>query len=370
MKRISWIAGWLLIGLYAWVLSGCELLSERSEPGPAPVAAVLVANQGNFSDANGSITVYDPSSGTTVQDAIPNLGSIVQSLAIHDGKGYIMANSANRVDVFNVKTLQRTGQIQNVTSPRYMIFHGDEQAFVTNLFKENFAGGKVTVLDVTRDQVVTEIEVGNNPEGITEASGRIYVANHGFGSGNTLSVLHPQTFAVIDTVVVDCDGPRFLLTDEEEEVWVFCTGQNIYDENWNLVAQTPGKVLVLAGATGQEIKQFELNEQLGAVGPGQDAFYAPEAQRIVAVSGNRILQFDTQANTRLETLTLQEDGTMGIGAVAYDGTSDRLYVGWVTGFTTAGWVGIYTPDGTRVGRFQAGIAPTYIVFRRDQDDHV
>ncbi len=364
MKRLLWIAGLLLITLHSWVLSGCELLSEKSGPEQPPVAAVFVANQGNFSDANGSITVYDPSTGKVVQDVIPDLGSIVQSIALHEDKGYIMANSANRIDVFNVQTLQRVGQIPDVTSPRYMFIGSEGQAYVTNLFKENFTGGTVTVLDTDQDRVVQKVDVGNNPEGITQAAGRIYVANHGFGSGHTLSVLNPQTLVVVDTVALDCDGPRFLLTDAEEEVWVFCTGKNIYDENWNLIGQTPGMVLVLEGATARELKRFELSEQIGTMGPGQDAYYAPEAQRIVAVSAGKILQFDTRTNTRLETLTIQEEGSPGIGAVAYDGVEDRLYVGWVTGFTTAGWVGIYTLDGTRVDRFTAGVAPTYIAFRR------
>jgi len=368
-RRISHYLSLLVLLIFtAFGLGGCELLGTNDTTEEPAVTGVYVANQGNFSDANGSITVYDPDTQTVVQDAVPNIGSIIQSLLLWKGKGFIMANTANRVDVFDLDTHARTAQIEEVTSPRYMAIVNEGKAYVTNLFLADFTGGKVTIINPQTHEKIGEITegIGNNPEGITIAGNRAYVANNGFGHGNSLSVINTSTDEVIDTITLEgCDGPRFLLTDAEEEVWAFCTGKVIYDDNWNVIGTTNGKVFVLNGATGAVVKTFNVNGRLISSGPGQDAYYAPESQEIFAVNGNQLLRFNTATNAQRASVTLPQEEA-SIGAVAYDGLTEQLYVGWVTGFTTAGWVGIYNTAGVEQSRFTAGIAPTYIAFRRSE----
>lgn len=360
MKRFyySFQAVFVLLAATA-LMAGCELLSESPDDTPNPPAGVYVANQGNFSDANGTITLYNPESKTVTQDALPNLGTIIQSITFIGDQGYVMSNSANRIDVFNAGNQTRTAQITDINSPRYMVPVGSSEAYVTNLMN-----GTVTVLNTETNTVKDSIAVGANPEGIAVANGKAFVANSGFGNGSTVSVIDLQDHAVTDTLDVACDGPRFAATDAENEVWVFCTGKTVYDENWQPVDQTNGAIRILDAESNTIIKQIPINGQIATAGPGQDAYLSnPANAAFVVVEKEKVLRFDTSTNTGPTEVALPSGDD--IGAVAYSLTEDHLYVGRTPSFTEAGTVEIYSPgDTTVVSSFDAGIAPSYIAFKR------
>lgn len=344
--------------VFTILLAGCELAGEEPEETLQPSSGVYIANQGNFSDANGTITFYDPADQSVSRNIVPNLGTIIQSITLVDGRGYIMSNSANRIDVFNLDTHERIAQITGVNSPRYMAVVDENTAYVTNLFS-----GTVTVINTETNTVADTIAVGSNPEGIAVVDGRAYIANSGFGSGSTVSVIDTETDTVSKTVDVECDGPRFVLTDGEQEVWVFCTGKTVYNDDFSeVIKRTNGAVRILDGASGSIIARFPINGQIGTAGPGQDAFYAEEASAMfVVVEKKRVLRFDTETNTGPVEIPLPAGGP--IGAVAYNAARGHLYIGRSAGFVETGAIEIYNPgDTTIVHSFEAGIAPSYIAF--------
>lgn len=349
---------------FSVLAGGCDLLGTEGEPTGGAPGAVLVANQGNFSDANGSITVYDPASDSARHRVMGNLGSIVQSIHLTGGTGYIMANSANRIDVFDPSGLQRTAQIDSVRSPRYMARVGPSTAYVTNLFSGGgFSGGSVTVLDLDAQTASRTVEVGSNPEGIAVVGDRAFVANNGFGAGSTVSVLDTETHRVVDSVEVDCDGPRIAHADGDGEVWIFCSGNTTYDQDGNVTGRTDGAVRILDGETGNLLKRIAVDGQIRTAGPGQDAHHSPETRRIYAVrDAESILRFDTSENSGPDTLSVPQGES--IGAVAYDPGEDVLYVGRVPSFSERGTVQRIDPaSGTVRGTFAAGVAPSHITFR-------
>jgi len=359
MKRIQ-LHPTVFLALFAVLASGCDTVSNPGDDERS--AGVIVVSQGNFGDANGSVSAYDPVAKHVRTAVISNTGSILQSAALIGDSIYLMANTGERIDVYNAETFEQTGQIVDIISPRYMIAD-DSTGYVTNLYEESgtFTGGKVTVIDLDLNQKSREIVVGSNPEGLALAGDRLYVANFGFGEGNTVSVIDIDTEEVIDTIDVECDGPRFLSTDADLEVFVFCTGRTIFDENFEPIGETQGAVRVLDGATGAIIERFDIQGRIGSEGPGQDAFHSPESGSIYVVKNqNSILVFDTEEN-RLRHEIGPLDGDP-IGAVAYDGRAERLYLGRVAGFVEAGSVTIHRNDGSEIDRFIAGIAPAYIIF--------
>lgn len=354
-------AGRIALVLLLLICGGCDLTDDNGGD-PAP-GLVLVANQGNFTEGNGSVSAFDPASEQVETAAISGLGSIVQSLAVIDNRLYVMANSANRVDVFDHESLERVAQIEEVVSPRYLLANGNT-AYVTSLYGSigQFDGGLVTVIDLESNTKLVEIPVGDNPEGLALVGSRLYVANHGFGSGSTLSVIDTATHEVVDTIDVDCDGPRFLIADEEGEVFVFCTGETVWGDE-GIVSRTDGAIRILDGETGEIIERFAVDGQIGSDGAGQDAYYAREEEVVfVVLEGTTLLRFRTDTNTQLASFG-PFDGRP-ISAVSRDPQDGRLYLGRPNGFTAAGEVSIHLPDGSEVARFDAGIVPTYIDFAR------
>ncbi len=224
----------------------------------------------------------------------------------------------------------------------------------------------MSVVDLVSNAVTATVEVGDNPEGVAIVGERVYVANHGFGEGRLVSVISTITNSVVQTIDVGCDGPRSLFRDREDEIWVVCTGLTEYDDGFNIIRQTNGKVVILDGPTGTVQGTTELTGQVSTVGPGQDAFYSEGAQELyVVVASQRVLRFNTGANVLAEDLGLFAGDP--IGAVAYDSNSDVLYLGRVPGFTQSGSLTIHSRSGVQTASFPAGIAPAGIaVYRTTQ----
>ncbi len=359
---------------FALTFTGCDLLGPEDARTPA-VTGVFVANQGNFSDGNGSVSTYDPETGAASPEALGNLGTLAQSLLVHDGTLYIAANTAGRVDAYDARTLAKKASYTGLLAPRYMAVAG-ARLFVTNLYGDpaTFSGGTVSIVDLRTGQKLKDVAVGDNPEGIVAVGNRVYVANSGFGLGSTVSVLDAATGEVTATLPVGCDGPRSLAVDGESEVWVVCTGRTTYDAQGNVTGFTSGAVRVLDGATGEERARLTLESQrIGAAALGQDVFFSPAADELYVVAGavnapeegRQVLRFNTRTNALVARINLPA-GTAPIGAVAYDARREQLYLGRVAGYTVAGEVTIHNREGTLLSRFQAGIVPTAIAFREGE----
>jgi YVTN family beta-propeller protein len=319
----------------------------------AQLQGVYVANQGNFSDNNGSVTYYDVQAGKATP-VLRNFGTLVQGLLLHEGRGYVASNTSDAIDVFDAVTHARIAQIEDVPSPRYLAVVGAGRTYVSNLFS-----GTVTILDLAGRRVTGTIQVGSNPEDIAVTGTRAYVANSGFGEDTTLTVIDTETDAVLATVPLGCDGPRHLEVDSDDEVWAFCTGRVIYDANWNIVGTTSGTAVILEGATGEIRKRIPLDGIVGAASFGQDSYHAAASREIFLIKGTEVLVFDTNENVLKETIHLS--GTEEVGAIAYDAAAQHLYAGRIPGYDRAGFVSIHRRDGTEIGRFETGVAPAGLV---------
>ncbi len=354
-----------LLALLAVTTAGVLFVGcDQADPDDGAAATgVVVANQGNFSDGNGSVMIIDVDA-STVSTVADGLASIVQSVEVRESTFHVVANTGGRIDIHEMATGQRVGQIAGLTSPRYMVTLASGTAYVTNLFGSAAGPGTVSVVDVTLETVVKDIDVGGNPEGIAVVGGLVYVANHAFGAGRTLSVINAATQEVAGTIDVECDGPRHLAVDREADLWVMCTGQTLYDVDFNVIGETPGEIVVLDGATGAVTTRFPLTARIMTAGPGQDAYYSEEEQELyVVLDQDKVMRINTGANAIVDTFGPFAGDP--IGAVAYDAAADRLYLGRVPGFASAGSVSVHGRNGGELARYSVGVAPSHIGFIRE-----
>jgi hypothetical protein len=348
----------LLLSLAALAVSACDSGTDT----PA-TSAVYVGNQGLFSDNGGTLTRYDPESGTATQDAVPALGGLVQSLVVQGDRLYTLLNfndsfSANRgrIDVVDLETGQRTAQIA-VGTPRSMAIVGGT-GYVSNFYTYS-----VTPVYLATGQTGPTIPVGDNPEGVAAVGNRVYVATWALGAGHDVRVISAENNTVVQSIEVGCDGPRALLADSDGEVWVFCTGQTLYDADFNVIGRTNGQAVVLDGASGTIVARIALDAQLGTSALGQDAAFSAANDEAYAVVGAGLVRFDTETNTLSGRVGV---GGADISAVAYDDATDRLYLGRLDParpFAADGFVSVHDRAGTEVGRYVAGVIPGAIAFR-------
>ena len=358
MRAMSLSIGLCCLGL---ACAGCDSTDPEES---LSTTGMVIANQGNFGDGNGSVMLLDVETGN-VTTLAAGFGSIVQSIELQGGSVHVVANSAGRVDIRDLETGDLTGQVTGLSSPRYMVTLNPNTAYVTNIFDQGFTGGHVNILDLTLGSIVKTLDVGENPEGLVAVGGQVYVANHGFGAGQTLSVINTVAEEVSRIIDVECDGPRTLLVDREVELWVLCTGQTLFDDQFNVIGETPGEIVLLDGTTGTEVTRFVLTSRIATAGPGQDAFYSDEEQELyVVLDQDKVLRINTGANTIVDTFG-PFDGAP-IGAVAYDADSDLLYLGRVPGFSANGTITVHDRAGVQVDTHPAGVAPSYLALIREE----
>lgn len=376
--RISPKAFLLLLFVLPVVLTGCELFGGEDDDEPTLVTTgVIVGNGGNFGDQNGFVTVYDPETGEVAH--FDDAGAFLVSVALEGDRVYATLNtfSTGRVDVYSLAANARVGQIQEVPIPRFLAFVDTEKAYVTNW---SFGGnGSVIPLNLQTNEIAGDpLEVGAFPEGIVVVDEKAFVANNGSsGAGTTLSVINTQTDRVTGTIELGCDGPKDLMVDAEDEIVVVCHGKTVFSDDFSeILEQTNAQVVFVNPSTETVVTRIPLNLQVGGTNGTQAATYAATAEEayIIAGGANQIFRVNTDRNTLAATLDVPAaDGLTALSGIAYDATSERLYVGRFpinadgsTDFTSAGSVVVLDRSGARVDAFQAGSSISHIVLRQDE----
>ncbi len=336
---------------------------------------VVVANSGNFSAQDGSLTLYSPTDSTAT---LKDIGvAFINSLAQHNGRLFVVDNTASdnagRVTTFDTDQLEPIDQISNPRPPLYIAFPSENKGYVTNQrFGENFNAqpSTVSVVDLVDNSVTKQVDVGRSPQGMGVAGGKAFVANAADG---TLSVLDTEADAVTSTLSLEgCPSPKSVFVDGEDEVAVVCQGN----------ADRSSEVLFLDPSAEQVVSRVGLGAPVGSANATQSAYYSEEAEELYTVSGSEafgggtgeIFRIDTNANTLDATLEVpQDDGLIGISAVGYDDVTQDLYVtrlpvgaGGSPLFSANGTALVLDRQGNEVTRFETGNAPGHITFLDDR----
>jgi YVTN family beta-propeller protein len=302
--------------------------------------------------SNASLTYFVPDSNRVYQDVFRavngrSLGDVGNDMKIFQGRGYIVVNNSSKVEVIDINTDVSVGTISVGAgkSPRQIEFVDANKAYLTNLYDSSAA-----VLNLSTFEVTKYIRVGQNPEGIAITQGKAYVANSGFGAGNTVSVINTATDNVFKTIRVG-DNPSYVTIDSDGEIYVLCTGQ--FGDYSVPGSGTPAKLFILNPQNDTVTDSILIGGHPFKIGMSSVGFaFVPTDTAVVRI--------DTRLN-RSQGAFLSGRSFYSVGV---DDVSGDLYLGDAKDFVQSGEVMIYTAVGTPKGKFQAGIIPGTIVFRR------
>ncbi len=362
-----------LCAFLALGVAGCDLFGGDNDDGPTPATGVIVGNSGNFADQDGSVTVFDPATGTA--SPVDLEVAFVNSLALNRGLLYVVDNTISdgggRITMFNENNLAAAGQISFTQPPRAIAFADNNKAYVTlyGPFDENFnpTPGSVAVVNLNTNTITKTLDAGRQPEGLAVADGKVFVANVGSGGrSTTMTVIDTATDEVTNTIDLGCEGPDELFVDDNDEVIVVCGGQ----ASWTGTA-TNGQVLFLNPDAETITTRVTLPNGVGSVNGTQMGYYADETLLVLSSGTDEIFRFDTRTNTLAETIAVPPAADLvGLAALAYDAGRGDLYVarmpvgdGGGPDFTAAGAVVVLDDAGQQTGRFTVGISPAHIVLQ-------
>lgn len=346
----------IFLTIIAFSFSSCQQDEETPDIGPDKV---IVVNEGNFGEGNGSISLYDPDAQTVENNVFAQangaLGASVQSVSIYQDRVFMICFATDKIEVVDAETFERlAAPIEDsvIISPRYMSVAGKKGYIsVWGAFDENYNlnNSKVVVLDLNDYSIVNKIDTDPGPEDVLAVGNKVFVANR---FSNTISVINTQT-DLIDTTLVINTGPVQMELDQNDLLWISTTGGfdgtpqflQIDPETYKIKATVPAEG---TGATGK----FTMNanrDSLFFIGA------APYPATETTVYGMSIT-----ASAISEDPLISGNSFYGIGI---DPETNVLYLGDANSFQGEGTALRYNTNGTLKDNFPVGIGPNGFIFR-------
>jgi hypothetical protein len=355
--------------LILFLFPGCD--STAPDLSPERSGAVFVANGGNFSDQNGSVTRVNVNSGASTQGQVRD--GFIQAVVPVGDHLLVLLNtfSGGRIDRVSKESGIVQASLQSEGAPRAAaILEG--KAYVTSFRLDG--SGVVLVVDTETGQMVDQpIPVGQYPEGIAAAGGRLFIANSGFiGDGQTVTVLDPVTRSTA-TVDLGCDGPRDAVAVGGGDVAIVCHGKTVYNSDFSQVMeQSDGQVVFLDASTLRIVDRINLATQVGSTGGGQAVAASDSELLVLEGTSNSIRRIDLATRAEIDPWSVPDSGTfVGLSGIAHD--PGRWYVGRMArgpggpfpDFTAAGQLLVLSEEGMLSASYATGPAPTHIAVDAD-----
>ena len=210
-----------------------------STPEFTSVIGFYLLNEGNMGSNKSTLDYYDCTTGVYTRNIYGNanpdvpkeMGDVGNDIAIYGNRLYAVINCSNKVEVMDVTTARRIGQIE-IPNCRYIKFHKG-YAYVTS-----YAGpvvidpdykqiGFVAKVDTATLEVVDRCLVGFQPDGIEIVEDKIYVANSGGyrvpNYENTVSVIDIASFEMVEQIEVAINL-EYVMADSHGCLWISSRG--------------------------------------------------------------------------------------------------------------------------------------------------
>ncbi len=314
--------------------------------------SIVVINEGLFSQNNSSITNYNLEDKSVENDvySVANsnakLGDTANDLVIVGDKGYISVDQSYKIEIVNINTFKSLGMIDltNYGEPRHLCLIDSTAGYITTY------NDIVVRFDPKTLQIIGTVDVGSKPEGIVNLGNNLFVANSGWGVGNTVSVIDISSFTVKKEITVKVN-PQTIVEDGIN-VYVISTGSYSGD-GYGMISEISPSSLTVTDTLPI------------AKNPGKAA--VASNNQLLVINGDGLVQVQT-GELKIIKETLIPGSSVNtlfavIYSVTYDAKDDLIYLGNPKDFAQNGDVAIFDFSGNEKGRFDVGINPGTIVIK-------
>ena len=344
---------------------------DVSTPEYTDIKGFYLLNEGNMGNNKCTLDYYDYEKGEYIRNIYGNanpsvpkeLGDVGNDIGIYGSRLYAVVNCSNKVEVMDVATTKRIGQI-DIPNCRYIKFAGG-YAYVTS-----YAGpveirpdyeqlGYVAKVDTATMQVVDECIVGFQPDALDISEGKIYVANSGGymtpNYENKVSVIDMNSFKVVDEIEVDINL-QYVLCDRHGCLWV--TSRGDYYEK-------PAKLYCYDLRKKRMVK--ELDVAVSDMHLDGDSLYIVSAHWSHITMSNEITYGIVDINTKEKVCdNFITDGTEKNIRIPYGVTVNPLtkdiYVTDARNYVSPGTLYCFDKQGKMKWKVRTGDIPAHFVF--------
>ncbi|MGC8804021.1 MAG: YncE family protein [Bacteroidales bacterium] len=344
---------YLILGTFAFV--ACN---DDDNDGPAGLYSngAFILHEGNFGRSNATVGFLSFTTDSFKEDifsATNNrpLGDVLQSMTIYQGKGYLVVNNSNKIEVVNIADFKQAGVVENLSSPRFVTFY-QNKGYVTQ-WGDGF-NGSLAIFDIAKLAVDTVIAIGSGPEGIAEINQKLWIANGGgWGTDSTLVVFDPATLKIEKRIVVGYN-PQHFVVDQQGYLWVLCSGA----ADWNNSENDKPSSLVKV-----DVKSYTVVATVTIGKNDHPAAIACNKDKNVIYYGagygfNGIWKVGINATTT-ETAPFIEGYFYGFSV---NSTNGEIYAFDAKDYASKGEMIRYSTTGSKIKSYTVGIIPKAAVF--------
>lgn len=346
------------------------LLISSCTPKPVPEntdfgkygLGVLISNEGTFNSGNGSISYYDAYSKSVTNEIFQlvnnrSLGDVVQSVIRIGDYAFIQVNNSNKIEVVDGKSFEEVGVIQNLNQVRYAI--GDENTVYASAWGEAGIDGKVYFIDVNTLSVTDSVATGLGPEAMILIADKLYVANSGgWGYDHTVSVINTSNKTILQTIQVGAN-PKSMVVDKDNNLWVLCSGSELYDANWNIIGHNSSRLFKIDAATNLVTRMISLfadkHPNKLAINPDGNKLYIGAG---MGVDGIYTMGINDAVFT--ETMLINKS----FYGFDIDPSNGAIFGYEALNYTERGKLYRYSETGVELGNYVVGIAPNGSSFKK------
>jgi len=313
---------------------------------------VFIANEGNFSAANSSLSYYYPEDSIVTNNIfykvnnVP-LGDVAQSITINDELIYLVINNSGLIYSIDRNTFEFKGKISDLTSPREMIFINDQKAYVSDLYSSS-----ITIVNPVNYEIIGSVELGKSSDCMVKYEDEVMIANWSSYAqtkvNNTIMVVNSDTDVLTDSIIVGVE-PNSMVIDKEDQLWVLCSGGFMNDEMptlWKINAQTHE---ILKQFTFTDIQKSPDN--LCVNGAGDSLYFLNNGVFAMSIH-----------DQQLPDNVLIDKNNRNYYSLGIHPVDNEIYVSDALDYNQNGLVYRYSTTGKLISSFEAGIIPGCFAF--------
>ena len=334
---------------------------KKEEEIVVPVGAyesgVFIVNEGPFGSGTGTISHFNKTNLSTTNDIFQlsnqfPLGNIVQSLNFINGKGYVVVNNANQIIVVEEGNFNYSITINGFESPRTILQVNPFKAYVTEWGSGGF--GKVKIVNLLTNTIAGEIAITRNgPENMLKKGDYVYVTCKGaYGEDSMVTVINSVTDVVITNINVGAN-PDDIKEDATGAIWVLCAGKYLPDYS---AIDVSGGLAKIDPTTNTVTASYSFNNFTSQpsgleVNLSKDKLY---------YNNNGGIYSQAISASSLENNLVVNRNFYSIGI---DPASQIIYAGDAGNYSSEGKVIRYTINGTKIDSLNVGVIPGAYYFK-------
>ncbi len=360
----------IFVILISAVFFSCEKKSGTDVNPDKPYSkGVVILNAGNFTDNNGTISFLLPdgwlSTNIFQQENLRDLAGSISGYAEVNNKGIILVDNStagkDQIEIVDAGTFKSIASIPSIEieNPRNVIKVSETKAYITAWdFTGDFSDfykneGYVAVLDLNTNKIVKKIKVQNGAESIMLYGKEVLVGNSGSSKG-FLSVIDIDKDEKVSTIEVGVD-PELIGVDANNKLWVYAAGGLV---KLNAVTKSiEARVKINAIIAAKSPSSFKLSPDKKTIYFTYSFYDAADGYKQKGET------YSFSVNDGSVSTTKPFVNKLFSGGLGVDPSNGNIYAGLIPSFKQAGYVFRYKPDGSLIDSLKAEIAPSKFFFK-------